>query len=149
MLDTVVISGEDVCCSVVFGTLVGVFSVLWSELLMTSAISCPLWSSVYECHTVECAFTSPVRSECGIFVMYCMQCCMSVSGSVVGGCAVSRRYIDVCYCDMFSVVNVYLDHLMFCVVFINGRRYVCCGECYVVSNECEEPTSCKSCRTQH
>ena len=27
MLDTVVISGEDVCCSVVFGTLVGVFMV--------------------------------------------------------------------------------------------------------------------------
>ena len=52
MLDTVVISGEDFCCSVVFGTLVGVFvfSVMWSELLMTSAISCPLWSSVYECH---------------------------------------------------------------------------------------------------
>ena len=48
MLDTVVISGEDVCCSVVFGTLVGafVFSVMWCELLMTSAISCPLWSSV-------------------------------------------------------------------------------------------------------
>ena len=42
MLDTVVISGEDVCCSVVFGTLVGVFmfSVMWSELLMTSPISC-------------------------------------------------------------------------------------------------------------
>ena len=39
--------GDDVCCSVVFGTLVGVFvfSVMWSELLMTSAISCPLWSS--------------------------------------------------------------------------------------------------------
>ena len=45
-LNTVVMSGEDVCCSVVFGTLVGVFSVMWSELLMTSAISCPLWSSV-------------------------------------------------------------------------------------------------------
>ena len=45
MLDTVVISGDDVCYSVVFGTLVGVFvfSVLWSELPMTSAISCPLW----------------------------------------------------------------------------------------------------------
>ena len=45
MLDTVVMSGDDVCCSVVFGTLVGVFvfSVMWSELLMTSAISCPLW----------------------------------------------------------------------------------------------------------
>ena len=41
MLDTVVMSGDDVCCSVVFGTLVGVFvfSVMWSELLMTSAIS--------------------------------------------------------------------------------------------------------------
>ena len=54
VLDTVVISGEDVCCSVVFGTMVGVFvfSIMWSELLMTSAICCPLWSSVYECHKV-------------------------------------------------------------------------------------------------
>ena len=32
------------------------------------------------------------------------------------GCAVSRRYINVCNCDMFSVVNVYFDHLKFCVV---------------------------------
>ena len=50
MLDTAVISGEDVCCSVGFVTLVGVFvlSVMWSELLMTSAISCPRWASVYE-----------------------------------------------------------------------------------------------------
>ena len=73
------ISGKYVCCSVVFGTLVGVFSVMWPELLMTSAISCPLWSSVYECHKVECTFTSPVKTECGMFVMCCMQCCMSVS----------------------------------------------------------------------
>ena len=36
---------------------------------MTSAISCPLWSSVYECQRVECAFTSPVRTECGMFVI--------------------------------------------------------------------------------
>ena len=81
MLDTVVMSGDAVCCSVVFGTLVGVFvsSVMWSELLMTSAISCPLWSSVYECHKVEWAFTSPVRTECGMFVMCCIQCCMFVS----------------------------------------------------------------------
>ena len=45
MLDAVVISGEDGCCSVLFGTLGGVFVVgdMWSELLMTSAISCPLW----------------------------------------------------------------------------------------------------------
>ena len=77
---TVVTSGEYVCCSVVFGTLVGVFvySVKWSELLMTSVISYPLWSSVYECHKVECAFRSPMRTECGMFVMYCMQCCMSI-----------------------------------------------------------------------
>ena len=36
MFDTVVMSGDDVCCSVVFGTLVGVFvfSVMWSELLI-------------------------------------------------------------------------------------------------------------------
>ena len=46
---------------------------------MTSAISCPLWSSVYECQRVECAFTSPVRAECGMFVMCCMQCYTSVS----------------------------------------------------------------------
>ena len=33
-------SGEYICCSVVFGTLIGVlvFSVMWSELLMTSAM---------------------------------------------------------------------------------------------------------------
>ena len=46
---------------------------------MTSAISCPLWSPVYECHNVECAFTSPVKTGCGMFVMCCMQCCISVS----------------------------------------------------------------------
>ena len=65
-----------------------------------------------------------------------------VSCFVVRGCAVSKRNIDVYYCDMFSVVNVYLDHLKFCVVCINGRRYVCCGEYHVVANGCEEPTSC-------
>ena len=141
MVDTV--TGDDVCCSVVFGTLVGVFvfSVMWSELLMTSAISYPLWSTVYECQRVECAFTSPVRTECGMFVMYAvLHVC--VSCFVVRGCGVSRRYIDVCYCDMLSVVNVYLNHLKFCVVCINSQRYVCCSECDVVSNECNEPTSC-------
>ena len=37
---------------------------------------------------------------------------------VVRICGGSRRYIYVCYCDMFSVVNVYLDHLKLCVVCI-------------------------------
>ena len=55
-----------------------VFSVMWYELMMTSAIGCLMWSSVYEYQRVVCAFTSPVRTECGMFVMYCMQCCMSV-----------------------------------------------------------------------
>ena len=32
----------------------------------------------------------------------------------------SRRYINLCNSDVFSVVNVYLDHLKFCVVCING-----------------------------
>ena len=67
------------CLALWLGCLCLVFSVMLSKLLMTSAISCPLWSSVYECQRVECAFTSPVRTECGMFVMYCMQCCMSVS----------------------------------------------------------------------
>ena len=73
MLDTVVISGEDVCCCAVFGTLVGmsVFNCIWSELLMTSAISCPLWSSVNECQRVECASVCP----CQLF--YCAwMCCL-------------------------------------------------------------------------
>ena len=53
VFDTVVISGDDVCCSVMFGTMVGVLCLM----LMTSSISCPLWSSVYECLRVECAFS--------------------------------------------------------------------------------------------
>ena len=70
--------------------------------------------------------------------------CVYIIGKdcVVRGCAVSRRYINVCNCDMFSVVNVYLDHLKFCVVCIDGRRYVCCSDCNAVSNVCSEPTFC-------
>ena len=41
---------------------------------------------------------------------------------------------------MFSVVNMYLDHLKFYVVCFNGRRYGCCSECNVVSNECDVTT---------
>ena len=40
---------------------------------------------------------------------------------------------------MFSVVNVYLDNLKFCVVCIGGRSYVCCSECNIVSNNCMSP----------
>ena len=48
---------------------------------MTSAISCPLWSSAYECHKEACAFTSLVKTKCGRFVMCCFVAC---------GCAVYR-----------------------------------------------------------
>ena len=70
-------------------------------------------------------------------VFYVRVSCFEVHGGVV-----SRRYIDVCNCDMFSAVYVYLDHLKFCVMFINGRGYVCCSECNVVYNERDEPTPC-------
>ena len=65
-----------------------------------------------------------------------------VSCFQVRGCAVSMRYINVCNCDMFIVVNVYLDHLKLFVMSIDGRRYVWSSECNVVSNECDSPTSC-------
>ena len=66
-----VISGENVCCSMVFDTLSGWYiSIMWSELLIKSAVSWPLWSSVYECQRAECALTSLVRTECVIFVMW-------------------------------------------------------------------------------
>ena len=48
--------------------------------------------------------------------------------------------IAIVMCFMFNYM--YRDHLKFCVVCINGRRYVCCSECYVVSNKCDEPTLC-------
>ena len=56
-----------------------------------------------------------------MFVMYCMQGVCPYQLFLVRGCGVSRRYVDVCYCDMFNVVNVYLDHLKLCVVCINSR----------------------------
>ena len=54
---------------------------------------------------MECAFTSPVRTECVCDVRYAVLYVRD-SHFVVRGCAVSRRYINVCKCDMFSVVNV-------------------------------------------
>ena len=41
-------------------------------------------------------------------MLYVCVCCF-----VVRGCAVSRMYIDVCYCDMCSVVSMYHYHLKF------------------------------------
>ena len=85
----VVMSGDVGCWCVLFGTLVGVsvLSVMWLELESVSEVSSPRWSSVYECQSVECAFTSPVIIELGMLVMYCMQFVMSVS--VVSCCGVA------------------------------------------------------------
>ena len=44
---------------------------------------------MYECQSVECAFTSPVIIELGMLVMYCMQFVMSVSVvSMVSWCGI-------------------------------------------------------------
>ena len=71
-----------------------------------------------------------------------------VSCFVVRVCAVLRRYIDVCYCDVLSVVNVYLDHLKFCVVCIYGRRYVVIVNVVwsLVSVMSPPPALCNLCR---
>ena len=83
-----------------------------------------------------------ISGEDGVCDVLCAMLYVRVRCFVVRGCAVSRRYINFCNCGMFSIVNVYLDHLKFWVVCIDGRRYVCCSECNFVSNECDEPTSC-------
>ena len=62
---------------------------------------------------------------------------VSVSCFVVHGYDVSRRYV--CNYYVFSVVNIYLDYLKLCIMYINARMYVCYSECNVVSNECDEP----------
>ena len=53
---------------------------------------------------------------------------------VVWVCAVSMRYINVCNSDVFVLLICTLTN----VVCINGRRYVCCSECYDFSNKCDE-----------
>ena len=94
----VVMSGDVGCCCALFGTLVGVsvLSVMWLELESVSEIISPRWSSVYECQSVECAFTSPVIIELGMLVVYCMQfvICLCPWYRVV----VSRCFLVLCIC---------------------------------------------------
>ena len=76
---------------------------------MTSVISCPLWSSVYECLRVECAFTSPVRTECGMFVMCCMQCCMSmlaVCSAWMCGLPMVNRCLQLCLVCLMCTLTI-------------------------------------------
>ena len=63
------------------------------------------------------------------------------------GCAVSRRYIDVCYCDMFSVVNEYHDHLklcaMLCVLMVECMSVVDNAMLSLMSVMSPPPALCK------
>ena len=88
VVENVVMSGDVACCSVVCGTLVGlsVFSVMCSELLIMSEISCSLWSSVCEYQIVEWAVTSPVSIESGMLVTCRMRCLCPRCCSVVTLC---------------------------------------------------------------
>ena len=90
---------------------------MWSELLMTSAISCSLCSSVYECQGVECAFTSPARAEFGMIIM-CAVFYVRVNCFVVRGCAVSRRYT--CLYIFSSTILVSFSILHFCNSYISS-----------------------------
>ena len=86
---------------------------------------------MYECQSVECAFTSPVIIEFGMLVMYCMQFVMSVSVvSMVSCCGVSWCYVYVGYGDVLEVFCVYFEKLYFWVVCVDDlwRLDVCeCG----------------------
>ena len=68
----VVTSGDDGCRCPLPGTPVGVsvLSVMWLDSESVLETSPPRWSSVYECQSVECVFTSPVIIELGMLVMY-------------------------------------------------------------------------------
>ena len=49
-----------------------------------------------------------------------------VSCFVVRGCAVSRRYINVCHWDMLVLLmcSLYFYHLKFCVLMLEGMSVV-------------------------
>ena len=93
----VVMPGDIGCWCALFGTLVGV------------SVLSVMWSSVYECQSVECAFTSPVSIELGMLLMYCMQFVMSVSvvSMLSWCCGVSWYYVYVGYGDVLEVFCVY------------------------------------------
>ena len=79
-MNLMIVPGMFVCR----GFLISVCMFIVSKALLISSatvIACAegaIWLNhfatvLYECQRVECAFTSPVRTECGMFAMYCMQ----------------------------------------------------------------------------
>ena len=67
-------------------------------------------------------------------VLYVRVNCFVVRGFVVS----KKLYVFVVVMCLMLLI-MFLHHLRLYVVYIHVRMYVCCGECYVVSNECDEP----------
>ena len=95
------------------------------ELESVSEISSPQWSYVYECQSVECAFTSPVIIELGMLVMYCMQFVMSMSVVSKVSCVfLGAMYMLAmvmslkCFVCIFRSCISVLSVLMFCGVLV-------------------------------
>ena len=109
-----------------------VFSVMWLELESVSEISSPRWSSVYECQSVECAFTSPVIIELGMLVMYCMQFVMSVSVvSMVSCCGVAVFLGAMYMLAMVMSLKCFVCIFRSCVVRVDGLWRLDVRECCV------------------
>ena len=140
----VVMSGNVGCWCALFGTLVGVsvLSVMWLELESVSEISSPRWSSVYECQSVECAFTSPVIIELGMLVMYCMQFVMSVSVvSMVSCCGVAVFLGAMYMLAMVMSLKCFVCIFRSCVVCVDGLWRLDVRECCVGLNVGDESAS--------
>ena len=124
-------------------------SVIGLELESVSEISSPRWSSVYECKSVECAFTSPVMSASVVsmvsFVvflgaMYRLAMVMSLKCFV----CILRSCISVLSvlmaCGVLMCVNVVSD-LMYvmnpppCLCSLSVWMTVKCGICGVLDAE--------------
>ena len=91
------------------------FSIMYSELMIISEISRPLWSSVCKYQSVECAFTSPMSIESGMLVTCCMQCVMSVSTVLQCGDGVSPGSLSVHTVMQWGIFG----DLAFCVSFVS------------------------------
>ena len=65
-----------------------VLSIICEEFCSMSAISVPLWSSLFECHAVECALMSPVMMLLGSESRYWNVLVMLVSSVAWSGSVV-------------------------------------------------------------
>ena len=90
IVELAVVMSGDVGDWLVCGSRVGVsvFSMICEELCIKSAISVPLWSSVLECHVVECALMSPVIMLFVSVSRYWKEFVMSVSSVAWSGSVV-------------------------------------------------------------